>query len=290
MSVNTRRTYQQSLAVFLDFRKSLSITDSWPIPLDHITQFIAYLSLNRFSPSSVKCYVSGLNFYHKLKNFYDLTQVFVVRKLLDGIKRSKSPVPDARLPITYDILKKLIANLPIICNSKYEGILFSTAFILSFFAFLRVGEVTVPNKDTIAGHTIKVENICCNDEIIQLHLHSSKNDQFGKGIILTITKQVDTDFCPVRHLNKYLALRPKIGGPLFCHYGGKPLTRYQFTAMLKKILSVLNLSTLGQFGTHSFRIGGATHFAMLGYSNEEVQQMGRWKSDAYKTYIRIPQF
>jgi hypothetical protein len=54
ISINTRRMYQMSLDTFVNFRESMSLCDMWPIPLDHITHFIAYLSLNGFSPSTVK--------------------------------------------------------------------------------------------------------------------------------------------------------------------------------------------------------------------------------------------
>jgi hypothetical protein len=39
---------------------------------------------------------------------------------------------------------------------------------------------------------------------------------------------------------------------------------------------------------HSFRIGAATAAAIQGASDEDIQRMGRWKSQAFKRYIRIP--
>ena len=37
---------------------------------------------------------------------------------------------------------------------------------------------------------------------------------------------------------------------------------------------------------HSFRIGGACHAAEKGYSYAQIRALGRWKSDAFKTYLR----
>jgi hypothetical protein len=46
ISINTRRMYQMSLDTFVNIRESMALCDMWPIPLDHITNFIAYFSLN----------------------------------------------------------------------------------------------------------------------------------------------------------------------------------------------------------------------------------------------------
>ena len=40
--------------------------------------------------------------------------------------------------------------------------------------------------------------------------------------------------------------------------------------------------------SHSFRIGGATNAICKGVSYDKIKEMGRWKSDAAKRYIRIP--
>ena len=42
------------------------------------------------------------------------------------------------------------------------------------------------------------------------------------------------------------------------------------------------------YKSHSFRIGAATTAWAKGFSEEQIQQMGRWNSEAFKKYIRIP--
>jgi hypothetical protein len=44
------------------------------------------------------------------------------------------------------------------------------------------------------------------------------------------------------------------------------------------------------YKSHSFRIGAATTAWAKGFSEEQIQQMGRWNSEAFKKYIRIPLF
>jgi hypothetical protein len=41
---------------------------------------------------------------------------------------------------------------------------------------------------------------------------------------------------------------------------------------------------------HSFRIGSVSHASSTGVSDEHIQLMGRWNSNAFKKYIRIEMF
>ncbi|VDI00683.1 Hypothetical predicted protein [Mytilus galloprovincialis] len=77
------------------------------------------------------------------------------------------------------------------------------------------------------------------------------------------------------------------GTALFCHFDGKPLTKYQFSAILKKSLHALGIDN-ARWSSHSFRIGMATACAIEGLSDEKIKSLGRWKSGAYLRYIRTP--
>ena len=44
----------------------------------------------------------------------------------------------------------------------------------------------------------------------------------------------------------------------------------------------------GDFTTHSFRIGAALTAAMLDIPHYMIKALGRWSSDAYELYIRLP--
>lgn len=39
---------------------------------------------------------------------------------------------------------------------------------------------------------------------------------------------------------------------------------------------------------HSFRIGAASHAADRGLSDAQIRALGRWKSNAFQRYIRVP--
>jgi hypothetical protein len=60
---------------------------------------------------------------------------------------------------------------------------------------------------------------------------------------------------------------------IFIHFNHMPLTRYQFTSVLKKALNFLNIKK-GHFRSHSFRIGGATELARQGVQEKEIMKLG----------------
>jgi hypothetical protein len=51
--------------------------------------------------------------------------------MLEGMKRSKI-VKDIRLPIALDLLSRIINQLPVICCSGHESILFYAAFSVAY--------------------------------------------------------------------------------------------------------------------------------------------------------------
>jgi hypothetical protein len=216
----------------------------------------------------------------------DFSQNFIVSKMLEGMKRTKSS-KDSRLPITLELLTKIIDKLSSICFSSYEALLFAPAFTFAFHGFLRVGEIvyTKPGQaHQIIGlkdvTVVKVDDL----QSIKVRINHSKKEQIGKGVFIYIN-ETRTKICPLEFFNKYIAERPSINGPLFCHFNGKPMSRYQLVSVLNKALEVLGIDA-SDYNSHSFRIGAASLAAAQIISNEEIMKLGRWKSNAFKSYIR----
>ena len=76
----------------------------------------------------------------------------------------------------------------------------------------------------------------------ELIIPSSKTDQYAKSVSLIFTPSNDRGICPVRAVKRFLQLRPLVGGPLFCHFSDKTVSKYQFRAMLSKCLACLGLN------------------------------------------------
>ncbi|CAG2199596.1 unnamed protein product [Mytilus edulis] len=118
---STAKLYTRALNFFNSFRKDIGLANVWPVSLHDIVAFIAYMYKSGFAHSTINSYTSGLSFYNKLNDYEDYTQKFIVRKMIDGVKRTRSPQMDTRLPISRELLGRILSILSCICSSAYEG-------------------------------------------------------------------------------------------------------------------------------------------------------------------------
>ena len=271
------------------FRLSHGLADKYPVPLYDLALFIAFLSAEKYAPATAVTYVAAIGYFHKLHDWQDPTEKFIIRRMLDGFSRKTGKGADVRQPITLEMLKKITHALPHVCTNTYEACVYHAAFTLAFFGFMRVSEITAECNSANQG-ALSVSDVQLRKEnslqALHVSLRHSKNNQNGPPQLIAIPCQVDHAICPVKAMQRYIDIRPAGAAPLFCHYDTSPVTRTQFNAVLHKAISFANIP--GYFGSHSFRIGAATTAAMQGVPDTQIQEMGRWRSTAFKTYIRIP--
>lgn len=120
---------------------------------------------------------------------------------------------------------------------------------------------------------------------LTLTLPASKTDPFRKGVTVYIAAAPGQPSCPVAAMQKLFQNYPRPpNAPLFETAPDCPLTRATFISYIRNALSQAGYNC-SQFAGHSFRRGGASAAAHAGYSDYEIQLLGRWRSDAYKLYI-----
>lgn len=114
-----------------------------PLPpsLKHLTAFIAHCYIKGLAASTTRTFISSLSFIFQLGNYQDISQTFLIKKMLKGFHKSK-PTTDPRLPITPEILSSLLQSLEHTTSSFFTKLLLKAMFILAFCAFLRIGEIT----------------------------------------------------------------------------------------------------------------------------------------------------
>ena len=280
ISDNTKAAYGTALSALSKFRTDHGLTMEWPVPVDVIYLFIADCFERGCAASTIQSYVAGISFYHKLNGYVDMSNVFVIRKLLEGCRRQRR-TRDVRAPILQSTLVRILDLLPSVCSSAYETCLFQTAYSIAYFGLFRVSELTYAAKSPKPIGRSGV-SIGADGGVAILTLDSSKTSSVP--VTVRIPK-VGGTVCPVRLLQQYISLRPASEAQLFIHRNGTPLTRYQFSAVLGKVIRALGLP-FHKYKSHSFRIGRATQLSLQGVSDNAIQRMGRWKSDAFKTYIR----
>ena len=155
---------------------------------------------------------------------------------------------------------------------------------------MRVGELTAPTRN--ASSPLKRSDVTLRHlptgGLLEVNVRFSKSDQFGRGCVLCIPQVSNGDIvlCPVRAATHYLRDCPTHHSHFLSHFDGSPLTRLQFTSILKRSLQLIGVQD-PRFISHSFRIGAATSGAMAGISEQDIQRMGRWRSGVFRRYIRI---
>ena len=228
--------YAVGWSSFVQFTNKQGYGSNFPPTLKQLTDFIAYSSIMGYSPNTIKSYVSAISYKCKMANVDDFSECFVVKKMLQGLSRLDVR-KDLRMPILLSDLSKIIHALPVVCYSAFEATLFSAIFSLAFFGFFRVGELVQITKFE-SGHALQRHNIkyCASINALEVTIPHSKTDQKGHGATLCIPAS-EKIVCPVQAFKCYESVRPPFLGTYFRHLCGSPVTRYQFTTVLKKALS-----------------------------------------------------
>lgn len=150
ISENTFSTYRTALNAFDKFRSNHQLNIQWPADILHIILFISFTFERGQSPKSIKTYIAGINYWHKLHGWIDLSENFVIKKLLEGFSRARVS-KDNRAPITKKLLQEILEQVPSICDNEFESKLFSAIFTLAYFGLFRVSELVAQSKGRLSN-------------------------------------------------------------------------------------------------------------------------------------------
>ncbi len=287
------QTYVTAWKCFKSFHLSYNIL--FPdFSLLSITSFISFLnSIKGLQVSSIKSYISGIQFFHKLLYGAPSPEISnsQTAMLIRGIQRSRPTRPDSRLPITLDILTKCIHTLRTYYQPPSTAHTLDAMFLLAFFGFLRCSELTISSKFDPAINPTIADLTILDSETISFLVKQSKTDQTKKGHFVYIFN-LPSPIQPYQAVCEYLRLRifqaKSPLEPLFLDHTNKPASRAWFQKHLRSVLLSAGISAKN-FSSHSFRIGAATSAAQKGLTKHQIQTLGRWSSEAFQSYIRTDQ-
>lgn len=195
-----------------------------------------------------------------------------VRKKLGGAKK------DPRLPLVFALVAAL-------CDAWRGGDMAPALFLVAFFGLFRPGEVTLAPGSTFLPRA----NVEWFADYVRIRLDASKTDIFRRGAHVIVAAGTGAPaHCGFRALRKAWegAKNKKPMAALFQRDDGSPLTYENFRAVLKQAIDWAGFK--GRFSPHSFRIGGATELAQRGVPGHIIKAMGRWSSECYQRYVRLP--
>ena len=238
--------------------------------------------------------------------------------MLAGFKKEDPPTIK-KLPVEVDI-PEYISLCSLRPTATEHDRATADLILIAFYYLLRVGEYTMKSARNNSKQTVQFEmqhiTFFARDsfgrlrqlprsatdhdilaaESATLRLENQKNG--WKGVCIHQEVNGDAYHCPVKALGRrYIHIRNTTldkTAPLstFSHNNDvRHVTDKDISSALKLAAVALEYPSLkgipiDRIDTHSLRSGGANALALCGYSDREIQKMGRWRSATFKEYIR----
>lgn len=282
----TKSSYSNALKHYKRFHTSFYLgTPLLPVSSVKLAQFIAYCNAQSLKPTTITSYVSAISYVHKINALPNPVDAFAIRKILYGLRKA-SP-PDKRKPFDIPLLRALVRTLKVVCPDCFNYAVFKAMFLVAFFGLFRAGELALSPSGVANVMLKQFTSFKFNNNspvAVSIQLQTFKHSS-GRKISIPISNQPDRELCPVTALYQLCLKQFHATGPLFRLNNGCPVSTTTFRAVLRKCVQYMNLDP-SLYTTHSFRIGGATLAHQQNMSDTELQRLGRWKSSAFKKYLR----
>ena len=275
---------------------------SFPWDTSKTLCFVGYLLHTRkVKAKTVNCQLSGVRMAH-IEEGLDCPSLRppIVALLLRGKEHWENAINKleerkTRAPVTIAMMKLIKREL---CKSDLPNDskrMIWAISCLNWAGSLRNHESlaklrnTFDEQTTLLGqdvtfHTVKIEGK--QTKMIKLKLKSTKESRIGAGTTLEIFEN-QTFMCPVAAMLKYI--NTKKNGITFLETQlGRIILENVLTMIFKELTARLVENSDSVILSHSFRAGVASEMAKRDYTDAEIMAQGRWSSDAYKIYCKLP--
>lgn len=207
----------------------------------------------------------------------------IVCQTLDRCKWLQAIPTHRKQALTINDLQLVINHYS--SSPDHDNLLFVAQILISFFALMRLGEITNPdnNKQWNPSKVIKQTSVAISHDTFQFFLPSHKADKFFEWNTILLTKTIcNTTINPFIHFQACLhscdMLFP-FSSPLWLRQDGSIPTRSFFIDQLHALFD-------SSVGGQSMHAGKATMMAENGAPPSLIQATGWWSSDAFHIYIR----
>ncbi|PPR05989.1 hypothetical protein CVT24_004652 [Panaeolus cyanescens] len=260
-------------------------TELHKLPLEptvsSLSDYILFMSAH-IKPDSVGTYLSGLVQILEpvFPNIRNIRNDRLVLDIMAGCRRMFGSSVIRKAPLSADEIARIVSNP----DDSYDRILFHAMIAAGFHGLLRLGELCdSPNKWNINTHkrTSRL-SVKWSKGYVSFLLPAHKADKYFEGnrvVLRNIWPNIDV----VKIFSDYVKRRDArhpFTSPLWLTFDGEVPNRQFFMKFLKA--EKLGDDIAGQ----SIRAGGATALASIGFPGHAIQALGRWSSEAWRTYLR----
>lgn len=266
------------------FSSGYSKDDIW-FPSDYrLMEFSRHLAIHdRVNVETIKSYLSHVKHKLILLNHTVLSfQSARLQLLLKGIHNSQLQNHRIRKPISAVMWKKITKNLKVY---KHDDLVLFVVGTLCLTRLLRCGEICQGGSNTHLKKKVSRRDITWGTDHCQINIGPTKT--IPEDTIISINRNDDSENGLFHLLLRLYHSSPKKNrdAPLIQRSNGSAVTTRWILNSLRSQIKIMKMKDL-EYGTHSWRIGGATELYLLGESKLNIQRAGRWSSDTVEKYIR----
>ena len=266
-SKNTLRAYK---ADFKDFSLFCIKNGFKKMPTEPkiLSLYLTYLSKSsKFS--TLKRRIASISVIHRLSGHYIDTKHPLITENLMGIKRHIGSYQKAKKPILINELK-LIINVIDQEKKEINKHKNKALILIGFAGGFRRSELV----------SIEYEDIEFVAEGVKIFVKRSKTDQTGEGMIKAIPYFLNSEYCPVKSLKKWLEKSENKSGKIF------NISDKSVALIIKKYALLAGLDST-KYAGHSLRSGFATSTAELGAEERSIMAMtGHKTTQMVRRYIK----
>jgi site-specific recombinase XerD len=266
-SANTLRAYESD---YKDFSTFCAKNNFSFLPADPkiISLYLTHLSkTSKFS--TLKRRIASISVIHKLKGYYIDTKHPIIRENLLGIKRTKGSNQKAKKPILINDLKLIIDVINTLKIRKIRQVRDKALILVGFAGGFRRSELVALENDDVEFVR----------EGVKIFVKRSKTDQSGEGMTKAIPSFDKTSYCPVLHLQDWMAKGKSTNNKIF------PISDKSVALIIKKYANLAGLDG-DLYSGHSLRSGFATSTAESGAEERNIMAMtGHKTTQMVRRYI-----
>ena len=285
LAESTRAGYRRTWSQLRAYAKSNNLLVGLPVSINLVCLFITHKYRGGNAFSTVATHTSGISYVHKILSVPDPTDNVMVKCLLNAVKKESNKRLEL-LPISLDMLCEILPFCDVLFNSYYDKCLFKTILLLQYHCCARIGEMVVSHKND--RNTLKTTELSFDRFgrlTVDFVYYKHGQEECSQALIIEPTND---RFCPVAAVRHYLTIRyAGKNDILFIDQGGTPIVREIVSKALKNLIISSGLEA-NRYDTHSLRMGRACQAASEGWTETQIKRLGRWKSNAYRKYLRGP--
>ena len=306
MAASTKESYRTAINHLRRCEEESGVDMSLPFDDSKTFEFLGWMEARGLKSRSMSTYLSGIRALHIASGF---TEPFLRNPMVKLILRGQDNFDKledrmtgelGKLPVTKDVMMLIKKNLLKTDWSRLEKRLLWAVFTLAWSGSFRIHELVsrstaeFDSQTTLLWQDVSFSEVELKGEKIKsvsVHIKSPKVDRIGAGDNIQVF-QLNNFMCPVAAMDKFRAeskCKEEKEMPVFRKACGLCVSGAEINRRLAVLTKeVGNLVPGGVIKSHSFRSGVPSEMAKNGESSEAIQAVGRWKSDAYRVYVKLP--